>query len=714
MTTNDEYGQRPLSGRRFQIAGWTVQPELNRISNGRETIQVEPRLILLLLVLAERPGQVISREDLYRQVWGEVVVSEESLTRAVSELRRILGDDSRRPRIIETIRKGGYRLVTSVEFDGGRESEAPTESGLPAFLSSNRRAMSVVAISIIVIGLAITVLLPIYDSDREERIPPAAMLDVKPFTTYAGHEERPAISPDGTRVAFCWPGKDENWDIYLKQRDTDVPLRLTRDPAYDYNPAWSPDGAMVAFVRALDVGAALYRVPAIGGDPELLYSAASWIPGLDWSPDGERIIFAQHGPGENRYQLTELDLTSGITRILINESQPGGSDMLPVYSPDGSWIAFVRSDPMGIQEIYLMPAAGGIPRQLTRNQINIRGLDWLPDSESLVFASIPAGAFALWTVSIESNAVSPLLTRGEWIANPSVATRTGTLVYEDLRFEKNIYQRSVVDTGLVGSTRPLIGSTQWDSEPCYSPDGERIVFTSSRTGDLEVWVCNRDGSRPLPLTSFRGAYLGWPKWSPDGRTIAFVAGPRGYADIYVIDAEGGSPRRLLSGDYHDIFSCWAPDSRALYFTSDRDGEWRIWKTDLAGESAEPLPVSNGMMARVTPDGKQLIYFAFEDRPGLYQTSLTGDAEGSTRLPVDVHDGVNLEVTSKGVYYISVVQGEQHLMLRHHDDGEIADLGAVNGICQPSLAIAPDESHILFSRFDRHSIDLMIVDRLYQR
>ena len=97
----------------FNLGEWLVQPQRNRLSRSGGDVQLEPKMMDVLVCLARNPGDVVSREALIDAVWPEVFISESVLTRAIAGLRRALGDDARRPRFIETISKRGYRLITS-------------------------------------------------------------------------------------------------------------------------------------------------------------------------------------------------------------------------------------------------------------------------------------------------------------------------------------------------------------------------------------------------------------------------------------------------------------------------------------------------------------------------------------------------------------------------------------------------------------------------
>src|SRR5262245_45563952 len=98
----------------FKIGDRLVDPSLNRVTFAGRTVQVEPKIMQVLVALAERAGQVVTRDELMSHVWNGVFVTDDALHRAVRELRRLFEDDREQPRVIETIRKRGYRLIAPV------------------------------------------------------------------------------------------------------------------------------------------------------------------------------------------------------------------------------------------------------------------------------------------------------------------------------------------------------------------------------------------------------------------------------------------------------------------------------------------------------------------------------------------------------------------------------------------------------------------------
>jgi TolB-like protein/DNA-binding winged helix-turn-helix (wHTH) protein/Flp pilus assembly protein TadD len=116
-----------MLGKQARIGEWSVEPALDALRRGSEIVRLEPKAMELLVVLASRPGQVVSREELLSAVWPGVVVGDEALSQAVTKLRKALGDDARAPTYIETISKRGYRLIARVEArESGPAMETPT------------------------------------------------------------------------------------------------------------------------------------------------------------------------------------------------------------------------------------------------------------------------------------------------------------------------------------------------------------------------------------------------------------------------------------------------------------------------------------------------------------------------------------------------------------------------------------------------------------
>jgi hypothetical protein len=164
-------------------------------------------------------------------VWVDTAVGDDVLTRAVSELRRLFGDEAKHPRVIETIPKGGYRLIASV-------TRAQPDVGEPGpqarWRPARSRPLVAVVTAVIVVGAVAAMWLSRRQASDLRAFPPDRVVQL---TAFRGLERSPAFSPDGTQIAFSWNGERENnFDIYVRLIGSPEVRRLTTDPAADVNP----------------------------------------------------------------------------------------------------------------------------------------------------------------------------------------------------------------------------------------------------------------------------------------------------------------------------------------------------------------------------------------------------------------------------------------------------------------------------------------------
>src|SRR5690606_11264572 len=385
----------------YVLDGRLIQPKLNRIQYGGETIQVEPRVMDVLMVLVARAGEPVTREELFDAVWTDTIVTDDTLTRCIGELRKIFGDDARNPRVIETIPRVGYRLIRqpTMRDDAGspKEVTAPSPPRPSARTPSIFTAKPLWVGAVALIGLiAWQFLRPEGDGNEPPSpMPPgAAPLAPAPLTSYPGRESMVAFSPDGERFAFVWT--QEQPDLFVRAVDSPEPLRLTDDPARERSPVWSPDGASIAFVRTSGGDCGVFIMPALGG-PEREVTSCTGYSEIDWSPDGRLLALTTRF--DDLYAIRLVDVETGASTPLEYDKAGSKGDFTPRFSPDGRSIAFLRTLGEGQSDLFTVPTDGGAVRRLTHDEAALAGHDWMPDGRSLVVASNRSGPFALWRVS---------------------------------------------------------------------------------------------------------------------------------------------------------------------------------------------------------------------------------------------------------------------------------------------------------------------------
>ena len=744
----------------FRVGDWLAEPMANRLTRGDDVCRVEPKVMEVLALMASQPGETVTKDQFMAEVWTGTVVTDDVLARCISELRKALGDKARNPDYVETIRKRGYVLIAPVEHDVEVEATVPAAFDVPDTSGGAagdgaagdgaagdgaagdgaagdgaagdgaagdvtgldlrrpdlpRRQRPVVLVWALIAAVAVSSAAAIAYRAGMAGVRPLA---TRPVTSTPGDERDPALSPDGTRVAFAWDGGQpigpeggRQFDVYAQDADGGHLVRLTNHPADDLSPAWSPDGARVAFVRC-GVGGecGVYVTDAHGGGEDAVVAPGDLdIEGLAWSPDGARLAFSGRPGRQGAFSIHLVPLDGSAPQRLTAPATTYPGDLDPAFSPDGRLLAFVRTEMDGRQDVAVVTVNGGRVRRLAREQKGVTGLDWTADGREVVYAANRDGAAGLWRVGLDGGDprwVSLGADAGE-IAAPSVGRAGG------VAFARQLVRSQVVEVGADSTVRSVAPSTRDDRQPAVSPDGRRVAFVSTRSGSHEVWVARADGSGAARLTDFGGARVSGPRWSPDGRSVVVSARLEGDADVFVVGPDGAA-RRLTDSDADDVAPTWSRDGESVYFASDRGDTWQIYRVPVAGGDAQPVTVGGGVAAAEAPGGGLLVIRP--GRRGLWRLPvLNGEVRDvrPTRVPVNLSpaDWANWAVVGGAVYALerrydraaSVVRVDLATGARQRV-AEVTDVPEGSG-----LGVFPGGARVLLSRQDRADSDVVVVD-----
>jgi Tol biopolymer transport system component len=546
---------------------------------------------------------------------------------------------------------------------------------------------------------------------------PAEPVMITPFTTDGGEKANPRLSPDRDKVAYEWTGpNDDNWDIYVKAVGPGTKaLRITDDPAADVSPTWSPDGRQIAFTRLTDNTAAIYTIPALGGQERKLVDVVGpgrdfsyTVPMLSWAPDGEWLAFGEKASEDAPARIVRLSLATLEQRPLTSPPAESLGDLEPQISPDGRLLAFVRSGArrFGNLDLWVQPVNGGEARRLTSGQYPFAwGLSWTPDGAEIVFSSgFVNGRLA--RVPVAGGAPQPVIGVGENEASASVRgnrmvfVRTTTSFVDTWRLSRAVASPSAAAPE--GFLAPGLNAS-------YSPDGRKIAFESSRAGTPSVWLSQADGSHPVQLTTSK-AYSGTPRWSPDGRRLVFDSLEAENWDLYVIGADGGMPRRLTQEPSEDGTGSWSRDGRWIYFHSDRSGRSEIWKVPPDGGAAVQVTRDGGYYAVESEDGRYL-YYCKSSPSGIWRMPVAGGDESEVvDEPVGWEDWA---LARQGLYYATTRGGrrrEYTIQYLDFSSGRTTRLYRKEGVqYHISLTVSPDEKWILFGEAPAQRSELMLME-----
>ncbi len=635
----------------------------------------------ILAMLLERPGQLVTREELRAKLWSAdtFVDFNQGLNAAVNKLRDCLTDSADDPKYIETLPRRGYRFIGEVGtapkhpmgqpvLDNLGSSSHPQSKDAPPRLEEvvareqwiepaifgrvviSYRWLAFVCLAIFLTGAGYWALSPKHS--------PARTAVGGPF--FLGGNPRPAsdpaFSPDGSRIAFQQIESNLGPSgIYVSTVEGEQLTQLLSSES-SCCPVWSPDGKWIAFSRLEGDVHSISVISADGGLPRTVYSAKqSFRRGeLDWSPDGKSLAFSADDPnGGTRIVALSVD-NHGLSPLTAPSSDQ--TDWAPAYSPDGTRLAFLRSGKTGPpEEIFLAPSigvvSGGSEHQLTSGESHILGPPaWTTDSLSIVFSSSPKGLARLWKISAKGGIAEPVVSAEVPSWHPALPRHSAGLAYQHIISATSIWRLDLDQLEHLHSRMVVISPNGRNEGPELSPNGKKLAFMSDRGGSMEIWISDPDGSYPIKLTNL--GLCGSPEWSPDGRFIAFDVVREGRPRVYIVGVSGGEPIELVSGDSENMVPRWSRDGKWIYFASNRSGDDEVWKIPAGGGEAKQITHQGGFAAMESVDGKFLFYAKTRnDHPEIWQVPLKGGKEVLVSSLIRPVDWANWTLTSRGIFFV---------------------------------------------------------------
>ncbi len=556
----------------FRVGNWVVHPSLNALERDGKKVHLEPKVMQVLLTLASEPSEVFTRETVQRQVWPDVVVGEDVLVRAIGKIRRAFHNES----VIETVPKVGYRLVAPV-IKPSDEIDTEVQELLIAELP---------------VAEAPDSLAPISEA--------AAVVDAHPPAP------SPSAHPDPIQVpASRRPGP---WLAAFA-----VVLLLVLTVFYNLS----------RFYRAHSTQTGAYVTRPFTTDPGSQIQAS-------FSPDGKSVAYVWHRDANSYGQIYIRSLNSEQPTQLSPEQS--ANQLSPVWSPDGSQIAFVRKDDTH-SSIVVVPSSGGAGDEIYTLPVNSAreygGLAWTADGASLIFPqqNTLEGPNYLIRLSLSDRTVRsitapPLLWDGDFFPAVSPDGHTLAFIRGSEQLVRDIYVMSLPSGPVQQITHGCLAMSL-----AWTEDSASIVFSSSRNGALSLWRVKATGGDPQRLAAVGDdAYA--PAIAKHGHRLIYSHGSAMWG-IFAVDLtdKSAAPAVILTSSEQDAGPHISPSGDHIIFQSWRSGSREIWVAQIDGSNPVQLTDNPGQSAgdpSWSPNGK---FIAFDARLDSFAHIYVIDANG---------------------------------------------------------------------------------------
>jgi serine/threonine-protein kinase len=515
---------------------------------------------------------------------------------------------------------GAAELLAALERMSMGEARTPWARPLPVALG----ALALLALAAVIAGLLRRWGHPAGENRTSGSIASGFNRRMIQLTSGEGVEEWPAWSPDGSRLAYVAEA-DGFRQIFIRTLATGEERRITRERRDAIQPSWSPDGRRLAFVRASadsgqlapsDLngwyfeGGDIWTVDVTSGATNHLVTGAF---GPAWSPDGAHLAFDAAWAGGRRIWIS--DSTGLNPRQLTSDSSEAVIQAGPRWSPDGRRLVFRRIEGTTSDLLTADVASATIVR-FTQDAAAELDPAWSPDGRWIYYSSDRGGGMNVWREQVDAGgrpgAREQLTTGAGADVEPAPAPDGRRLAFAVRGLNSDLWRLPVspVTGAAAGQPAPVIVSTRVESRGAWSPDGRTIAFNSDRLGEMNIWLHDVASGADRQLTHGAGGDY-QPQWTPDGRTLAFFSARGGSLDVWTVSVDDGRLVRLTRDPAMDINPFYSPDGLSIAFLSDRLGRTDVWLMNADGSGQRRLTTTGagGHFVRWSKDGRSLVYRA---------------------------------------------------------------------------------------------------------
>jgi Tol biopolymer transport system component/DNA-binding winged helix-turn-helix (wHTH) protein len=642
----------------YRFGGFIADPAVGRLYHGADEVPLTPKSFSVLIVLASSNGQLISKEELFRQVWPDTFVEANNLARNISMIRKALHERDADREYIGTISGRGYRFLAEVTRISRAELSDPPaaahspipsaathqtnvdpqplvlagaaliDDGLPGS-GGGSSAWRVPVLGAVTLALLLTAIVLL--TGWRERPAETPEHRLWKLTSAARFENEPTWSADGRWIAYS-SDRGDNFDIWAQPVGEGNPIQITSGAARDWQPSWSPDGRYIAYRSERD-GGGLFLVSVFGG-PDRRLTDFGFQP--QWSPDSSRILFV------DAQQLYVVGVDGGPPSQIAGAATSRLIGRFRVaWHPNGRQISVYGRDPEYGWSFWTIPldgkprlrsrVAAPVAQRLRDSDVRLGGFVWSPRADTLYFEGRSDDTANVWRIRVDPSTLewvsADRLTTSSSLESGIALSRDGKRLAFGSRTERTVAWSMPFDPvsgRIVGDGEAVTPESANAEILDLSPDGSQLAYRVAGRNRHELWIRSIDEQADHLRTVEVGSAIVQPRWSRDGTQLAYLRRPvdpqRASAVVLLGANDDGDQRVLPAARSPEMVYDWSVDGRSFLVrcrTKVLSAICRLANSDAHGSAPDmdvvaSDPMRNLYAAKQSPDGRWVSFIAATD------------------------------------------------------------------------------------------------------
>ncbi|AIY67480.1 winged helix-turn-helix domain-containing protein [Pseudoalteromonas piratica] len=558
---------------RWQIKGFEFNEQQQTLITEHNKVRLEPKMCELLAYFCQNQNQVISKEQLLDDVWHGRYVSDNTVSKLITKLRKALQDDARNPEYITTVPKRGYRFVATATPVFEKEDQCVKANTAPA------KRLSLKYILLLLLFFILFVSLWLFN----HRTAPNSIVSAKAVTSDKGSEYFPSFAPDGIRLAYM-NHAGERFKLYVKNIYSGEQVEINHGEQSGVGPGvWNNAGTKLVYLVATQESCQYFMREFNGltmSAPKLIYTCKAGSFGqIKFTHDDNVLIFSE-SPGMGKpYSLYSLHLDAGKTQWLPQpDLHLGGNSQFDLHPTDNKilisspneqqWEGFYQLD-LDTQQLTLL---------FELNAYICCGI-WSHDGEHVVMmGEHPAREIVQFELDGSNKTV--LFTGPQQLSRPERHSNGVDYAFTAFKYDLNVDEYNIADNKALS----ILNDTFDERLAVLSPNNQQIAYISLTSGNEELWLYNRETRKKKKITQYGdGRHYVDLTWSPDANKVAGLT----LNAIHIIDIPTGVTQ-ILPLPEKEFRGVSFRSANKVAFSMKIGANWQVVEFNLTDNSMERL------------------------------------------------------------------------------------------------------------------------------